>query len=734
MKPTTWLLIPLAILLAGCAEEPEIRDEIFGAGIPDVVIDSVGTPRATQVTVYSNVLRENGTPVTGQGLQWRLESSPQDYSHSDSLKAPDAGKGAFSLVLRALKNSTAYYVRAYARNKIGIRYSEESYFTTREGLGAVETLDPKDVRAGSFVLAGRILRPGEGEILRRGFYYSTVSLTSPDVPKDSLLSDMKTDSFACTLEDRRPSTTYYVQAFLTNSFGTVLGNEKTVTTLDGRSIISLPPQIVTVGYTEATLQGNITDAGEAPVTERGFCYSTDHPEPNIDSGDTLRCGDGQGVFKSSLKGLLPNTRYYVRVYAVNKYGVAYGPTTTLHTLNEQPEVITAPLMIEQPGVVRVAGEVTNLGSGTLPVAGICWSVNPLPTVDDRKVLITQGLGAFDTLLYTMKGGFTYYVRAFVQNDVITTYGEQQILETPPVFSSVASYGGSLRTVRSASYVTLGSKGYVLGGDDGLSMLNELYVYDPDRGWSQQRAYADRRSWMMTAAVAGGETKDVIVAYGGMDGNNLVSDNFNYYDPTFNSWHEIEYEAESFPGTMYGGAGCARGSEVYFIGGVRRSATGDVITNSVWTVNPMDRSDDRKCVWVEKNSFPESFYGGFAAVVNDTLYAGLGLRTSGATPIGNRKLHFSADGGLTWENLPEMPGNSLYLAGVVHDKNIYVADTDGYLWLFYTAQRTWLRKSRLPETWWESVHCMFSLNGYIYFGFGKDRNSTLRYFPQWDVMD
>jgi hypothetical protein len=734
MKRIVYAPLYVILMLAGCAEEPEIRDEIVGAEVPEVVIDSTGSLKATQITVYGSVVQENGASVTETGFQWRLETtSPQNYAQGDSMKAGDGGEGPFSLTLTSLKSATAYYVRAYARNQVGTQYSKESHFTTVQGLGSVETLEAEEVQAGSFVACGRLIHKGEGEIIRRGFYYSTASLTSASAPKDSLVSKMKTDTFTCTLEDLSPATTYYVQAFVTNSAGTALGNEKTVTTLDGRSTVSYP-QIVIVGYTEVSMQGTIIDPGEAPITERGFCYSTDHPEPTIEVDDTLRCGVGHGIFKGILRGLLPDTEYYIRIYAINKYGVAYGTTVPVYTLNELPEVITSPVEIVQPGVVRVGGEVTNKGNGDTPTAGICWSVNPFPTINDHKQQISQGLGSFNTFLYSMRGGLTYYIRAFAQNNTVTTYGEQQTIEIPPVFSTTSSYKGNLRTVRSASYVTLGSRGYVLGGDDGLSMLNELYAYDPARGWLQQRSYSAKRSWMMTATVTGGETKDVIVAYGGIDQNNIVSDEFNYYDPTFNSWNEIEYEKELCPGAMYGGVGCARGDDIYFIGGVQRNSTVEVVKNDVWTINLADRNSDWRYVWKKKNSFPEGFYGGFATIINDTLYAGLGLRTSGATPVANRKFHFSADKGETWGNLPDMPEGSLYLAGAAHGKNIYVTDTNGYIWLFDTGQCKWIRKSRLPEIWQEAVHCMFSLNGYIYFGFGRDWNSTLRYFPEWDVVE
>jgi N-acetylneuraminic acid mutarotase len=731
-----YLFMPAAAcgLLWGCAEEPDIREELVGAECPEVAIDSIGMPRATEVTVYANVLQENGAAVTETGFQWRREDSDaRDYSHGDSMKVGSGGKGPFSLVIQRLKDSTGYYVRPYARNRIGTGYGEEAYFTTRQGLGSIETLDASDIQAGSFVIAAKILRHGEGEILRRGFYFARTPLTSSSAVKDSLVSEAQTDSFTCTLTDLRPSTTYYVQAFVTNSFGTVFGLEKSVTTHDGRSSVA-EPKVVSVSYTEVTLQGNVTDAGEAPVTERGFCYSSIYPDPTAEEGDTVPCGDGQGVFKGALKALKPSTVYYVRAYAVNKYGVYYGEVISFRTLNELPEVRTLPIVIEQPGVLRVSGEVTNVGNMGVPVAGICWSVNANPTVEDNKQQIARGVGMFTTTLHGMRGGITYYVRAFAQTDSATVYGDQQTIETPAIFATAEAFNGHLRAVRSASYVTLGARGYLVGGDDGLSTLNELYVYESSRGWQQQRSYSAKRSWMLAAAVGGGETKDVIVTYGGVDESSVVSEEFNYYDPTFNIWHAIDYESENRPGAMYGGAGCAQGDVVYFLGGIRREATGDVITRDVRRINLATPNQYQRYVWEQLSAFPESFYGGFAAVIGDTLYAGLGLRTSGATPVGNRKFHFSPDGGMSWEKLPDMPGSGVYLAGVVHGRNIYVADTDGGLWMFDTGRKAWTRKSTLPEAWQGAVHCIFSVGGYIYIGIGADRKSTLRYFPEWDVTE
>ncbi|MCR5550511.1 MAG: fibrobacter succinogenes major paralogous domain-containing protein [Bacteroidales bacterium] len=79
----------------------------------------------------------------------------------------------------------------------------------------------------------------------------------------------------------------------------------------------------------ATLNGTVTADGGAAVTARGVCWST-NPSPTTDGLHT-NDGSGTGTFTSSMTGLTPNTTYYVRAYATNSVGTAYGTEVMLTT-------------------------------------------------------------------------------------------------------------------------------------------------------------------------------------------------------------------------------------------------------------------------------------------------------------------------------------------------------------------------------------------------------------------
>jgi hypothetical protein len=96
----------------------------------------------------------------------------------------------------------------------------------------------------------------------------------------------------------------------------------------------IPPAVATktvtnITSTSASCGGNVTNNGGAAVTVRGVCWSISTNPRTTDNYTTE--GSGTGKFTSSLTGLTPNTTYYVRAYARNSKGTAYGNEVTFTT-------------------------------------------------------------------------------------------------------------------------------------------------------------------------------------------------------------------------------------------------------------------------------------------------------------------------------------------------------------------------------------------------------------------
>ena len=115
----------------------------------------------------------------------------------------------------------------------------------------------------------------------------------------------------------------------------------TVTAVDGQTttqnvqLIPLTPMVTTtevsdIAQTTATGSGNVTDDNGYTVTARGICWSTSH-NPTID-GEHTTDGTGTGSFTSAMTNLTASTTYYVRAYATNSMGTAYGEEVSFTTL------------------------------------------------------------------------------------------------------------------------------------------------------------------------------------------------------------------------------------------------------------------------------------------------------------------------------------------------------------------------------------------------------------------
>jgi len=89
--------------------------------------------------------------------------------------------------------------------------------------------------------------------------------------------------------------------------------------------------ISAITVNSASTGGNITDQGDAPVTERGIVWSTS-PSPTTADTKVVNGSGGIGTYVSPISGLSTATTYYVRAYATTSSGTSYGQQEQFTTL------------------------------------------------------------------------------------------------------------------------------------------------------------------------------------------------------------------------------------------------------------------------------------------------------------------------------------------------------------------------------------------------------------------
>ncbi len=141
---------------------------------------------------------------------------------------------------------------------------------------------------------------------------------------NQLVSHVGCYSYYWSSTSNDSSNAYYL---CTGSGGLSMINGRRCLGLSVRLVYVFPPQVITteifdITSNSATSGGNVISYGGSNVTARGVCWSTS-VNPTIDDSHTID-GSGVGVYSSYLTGLISSTTYYVRAYATNSAGTAYG--------------------------------------------------------------------------------------------------------------------------------------------------------------------------------------------------------------------------------------------------------------------------------------------------------------------------------------------------------------------------------------------------------------------------
>lgn len=207
----------------------------------------------------------------------------------------------------------------------------------------ITTIAISGISPTSAISGGIISSDGGATITARGVVWSTAQ--NPTVSLSTKTDDgSNIGSFNSTLSGLKPGTVYYLRAYATNTAGTSYGDQQTFTTELGLPELSTAA-VTSLTTTSVVSGGTITHDGGVSINERGVCWSTS-PSPTVNDSLVLS-GTGSGSFTSSITGLKINTTYYMRAYAANSVGIAYGNQITFSTMGEVFNPITGRVWIDR---------------------------------------------------------------------------------------------------------------------------------------------------------------------------------------------------------------------------------------------------------------------------------------------------------------------------------------------------------------------------------------------------
>ena len=418
-----------------------IRDINTQIDFPSLITNPIISITTNSATSGGSIISDGGATITAKGICFSNTTNPLT---TNSVVNSGSGTATFASNLTGLTANTTYYVRAFAMNSVGTAYGNQLNFTTNPiiQLAILTTTDVTAISSTSASSGGNISSDGGATITARGICYSTT--TNPTTSNSIVNNGSGSGNFISNMNGLIGLTTYYVKAFATNNIGTAYGNQLSFTTSSSVLLPTLTTDSITnITVITATSGGNISADGGSSVTARGLCYSTT-VNPST-SNNVVYGGIGTGVFTLNISGLTGNTTYYVRAYAENIIGIAYGNERNFTTMTAQPPtIITTTVSAIKSTSAFSGGNVTSEGGYSVTQKGICWSILTNPLFTGNHTVNGNGSGSFAANISGLSPNTTYYVRAYAINSVGTGYGNSVSFITQSVGSgAVIDYDGNI---------------------------------------------------------------------------------------------------------------------------------------------------------------------------------------------------------------------------------------------------------------------------------------------------
>ena len=451
-------------------------------------------------------------------------------SKTDSVAIDIDGVSAENNIYRdtltMLKPSTKYYVRAFAENEYGkFAAAKIDSFTTRSG--ELKFGDTYHVSGFTDVtLRSSVNNDNDKTVTIEEYGFCWSENSGPTILDDTIHSRDGISRFEEIISGLKAHQPYYARAYARNNFDSVYyGKEVFFSTKNDIPTVSTleVDESRDVKDGKANVGGSVADPGMSEVTSVGICWSTTKSVPDL--SDSVLSMPLSNNFSGQITMLKGGTKYYVRAYAQNNIGIAYGEVSQFTT----PEI---------------------------------FNENLAPFTGGERITSSTAYFAIDDNLYLLGGD----IGAEYTNDLWMYSVSKNKWESRKPFS-----GGKAKW---QTVVSFGVRAYVYGGyDDSGNEISGLYYYESgnENDWNLITTKPDS---MTLCRSAGYSYSNSIFFVGGVSGDTVRSDVWAF-QPGTKAWQK----KTDFPVEQYGGIAVVI-DDIAYVG--MGKDTLDVCNGKIWT--------------------------------------------------------------------------------------------------------------------------------------------------------
>jgi hypothetical protein len=309
-----------------------------GAGSNNPPVLTSGSPTAitnTSATISGSITSTGCTAVTAYGIEYSLVNG---FTNGTVVASTNLSGGTFSAGLSGLAPATIYYYKAFATNGGGTAYGPQRLFVT-----ATPVITVTPLTAFGSLCVGVVSSANSFTIASTGLGTSNV-VVGPLA--GYTFSTTATGTFSPSLSLAQPGGAYAQIVFVkftpsavqpySGSIPVSGGGAGVTSVAVSATGVNTAPAVTTgpaaeIMANKVLLSGNITANGCSNVTGYGVEYSGIRGFANGQGTRVAAANLAGGMFTATVSGLVQNTTYYFRAYAINNGGIAYGAEQSFTT-------------------------------------------------------------------------------------------------------------------------------------------------------------------------------------------------------------------------------------------------------------------------------------------------------------------------------------------------------------------------------------------------------------------
>jgi|GEM_PF-1635029 len=373
-------------------------------GIEFSQISSNPMINSAEVSALFNFIEGGGYNVTSKGVIFNGTKVSDNSTSGNSIK----------LTLDNLTPETTYTFQTFVSTQYGDFSSTEQSFKTESSNTTISSIVATNVSYASVELNATYtnLYSGDEITTDKGFIVS-LNVNFDTSTKFSSTSD--SEVINATSSQLSSDTIYYIKAFVENSFGTSYGDILEISTLSAGYNFDIPV-VSNISFTTADLYTQSINPTELEIVEKGFYISTssDFSSNFQVLKDEVTTNSSEARFSAT--GLILNTTYYVKIYAINQYGTYTSDVMSFQTLDSGYNFSNITENDIQYSSVDLNGSYSHINSEQVDVSefGFYVSMNE-NNLTSNPIKVQSGID-LKISISDLNHNAKYYYQAFVKNE------------------------------------------------------------------------------------------------------------------------------------------------------------------------------------------------------------------------------------------------------------------------------------------------------------------------------